>query len=50
LLTNNPDKIEAFERSSILVTDRVPLIVEPQENNAEYLRTKQREMGHLFNI
>jgi len=50
LLTNNPDKIEAFERSSILVTDRVPLIVEPQENNAEYLKTKQREMGHLFNL
>ncbi len=50
LLTNNPDKIEAFDSSSIEVTDRVPLIVEPQENNKEYLRTKQRDMGHLFNL
>lgn len=50
LLTNNPEKIEAFDHSSVLVTDRVPLVIEPHESNAEYLRTKQREMGHLFNF
>ncbi len=48
LLTNNPDKIEAFERSPIEVVDRVPLIVEPNADNLNYLETKRNDMGHLF--
>ena len=50
LLTNNPDKIEAIEDSKIEIVDRVPLIIEPQKENREYLKTKQDEMGHLFNL
>lgn len=50
LLTNNPEKIMALENSDIEVISRVPLIIEPQDQNINYLRTKQRDMGHLFNL
>lgn len=50
LLTNNPDKIEAFDHSEVEVIARVPLIIEPQDENIDYLKTKQRDMGHLFNL
>ena len=50
LLTNNPEKIEALENSNISVLSRVPLIIAPQEDNIDYLKTKQRDMGHLFNL
>lgn len=50
LLTNNPEKIEAFDHSAVEVVSRVPLIIEPQEENINYLKTKQRQMGHLFNL
>ena len=33
LLTNNPEKIEAFESSKITIVERVPLIIEPNEDN-----------------
>jgi GTP cyclohydrolase II len=48
LLTNNPDKIEAIDNSSIEIVSRVPLIIEPNDSNRDYLRTKQNDMGHLF--
>lgn len=48
LLTNNPDKIEALESSPIELVERVPLVIEPKEENADYLKTKKEEMGHLF--
>lgn len=50
LLTNNPEKIMALEHSEIEVIRRVPLIIEPQDENIDYLMTKQRDMGHLFNF
>jgi GTP cyclohydrolase II len=48
LLTNNPDKIESFEHSDIQLIDRVPLIINPREENLNYLKTKQEAMGHLL--
>lgn len=50
LLTNNPDKIEAFDRANVEVLSRVPLIIKPQKENFDYLKTKQDEMGHLFKL
>ena len=50
LLTNNPEKIEAFEHSSIEVVSRHPLEIEPKKENIDYLKTKRDEMGHLFNL
>lgn len=50
LLTNNPGKIEAFDNSPVEVVERIPLVVDPKPENLEYLRTKQREMGHLIKV
>lgn len=48
LLTNNPDKIEALEHSPIEVLSRVPLVIKPQKENYNYLKTKKENLGHLF--
>lgn len=50
LLTNNPDKIEIFEDSPVELVDRVPLVIHPQQENRAYLETKQKELGHLFDL
>ncbi len=50
LITNNPLKIDAFDESPIQVVGRVPIIIEPKKENFDYLKTKQMEMGHLFDI
>jgi len=50
LLTNNPEKIEAFDESSIKIEDRVPIIIRPQQENRDYLKTKKNQMGHLFDL
>ena len=50
LLTNNPQKIEAIENSSIEIVSRVPLVIEPKEENHSYLKTKRELMGHMLNI
>lgn len=50
LMTNNPEKIEAFENGPVKVTERVPIIIKPNDNNRGYLKTKQDEMGHLYKL
>jgi 3,4-dihydroxy 2-butanone 4-phosphate synthase/GTP cyclohydrolase II len=50
LLTNNPLKIEAIEQSSIKIICRVPLVIEPNEDNHSYLKTKSEIMGHLLKM
>jgi 3,4-dihydroxy 2-butanone 4-phosphate synthase/GTP cyclohydrolase II len=48
LLTNNPAKIEGFDRHGVEVVERVPLRISPNPSNLGYLRTKREKMGHLF--
>ncbi len=48
LLTNNPEKIWAFENSNIQVMDRLSIEITPKPENMNYLNTKKREMGHLL--
>lgn len=50
LMTNNPEKMQAFEGSGIAIVERVPLIIDPGQENEGYLRTKQDQMGHLLNM
>lgn len=46
LLTNNPDKINSI--SDIEIVERVPIIMEENRYNKEYIQTKKDDMGHLF--
>jgi 3,4-dihydroxy 2-butanone 4-phosphate synthase/GTP cyclohydrolase II len=48
VMSNNPEKIRAFERAGIEVVERVALEVEPHEGFAQYLKTKREKMGHLI--
>jgi len=48
LLTNNPRKISGIELYGLSVVERVPLEASPRESNIQYLRTKQKKLGHLF--
>ena len=49
IITNNPRKIKGLEGYGLSVVERVPLEVEPTEDNIHYLRTKQEKLGHIFN-
>jgi GTP cyclohydrolase II len=48
LMSNNPEKVEAMERSGVSVRERVPCIAPAVESRAAYLQTKRERMGHLF--
>jgi GTP cyclohydrolase II len=48
LLTNNPDKIKAFNLKGIPVTRRIPLIIAPNKYNEGYLKTKKEKLNHLL--
>lgn len=50
LLTNNPEKIAAFENSPIELVKRIPLEIAPTSNSAAYLKTKKDDMGHLLKL
>lgn len=46
LMTNNPDKVTGITECGIVVEERVPLVVEPNDRNRAYLSTKEKRMGH----
>jgi GTP cyclohydrolase II len=46
LLTNNPAKINSLQ--NIEITERIPIIIEPNKYNESYLHVKREEMGHLL--
>ena len=46
LLTNNPKKLDALEGFEIV--ERVPIVIEPNENNKDYLNIKKEKMGHFI--
>jgi 3,4-dihydroxy 2-butanone 4-phosphate synthase / GTP cyclohydrolase II len=48
LLTNNPAKIAAFDRSSIRVVARVPLVAPVTVHNRGYLEVKRLRLGHFL--
>jgi GTP cyclohydrolase II len=46
LLTNNPSKIESLK--NIEITKRIPIIMNANPYNKEYLEVKKNQMGHLL--
>ncbi|MEO3945246.1 bifunctional 3,4-dihydroxy-2-butanone-4-phosphate synthase/GTP cyclohydrolase II [Gorillibacterium sp. CAU 1737] len=48
LLTNNPRKIAGLEGYGLHVVERVPLQMPENEDNTNYLHTKQQKLGHLL--
>ena len=48
LMTNNPLKISGLSGYGLEITSREPIILNHNEKNEEYLRTKQKKMGHLL--
>ncbi|MGC8765184.1 MAG: bifunctional 3,4-dihydroxy-2-butanone-4-phosphate synthase/GTP cyclohydrolase II [Brevinematia bacterium] len=48
LMTNNPKKIVGLQGHGIEIVERVPIVIQPNEINEDYLRTKKEKMGHLY--
>ena len=50
LLTNNPKKRAGLEGYGLHIVENVPLVVEPNEYNEFYLKTKRDKMGHFLDL
>jgi len=50
LMTNNPKKISGLSGYGLEVVERVPIQLNHNEKNREYLKTKKDKMGHLLNF
>ena len=48
IMTNNPRKIVGLEGYGLKLVERVPIEVQAKKDNLEYLRTKQKKLGHMF--
>lgn len=48
LMTNNPRKIDGLSKLGIKVAERVPLLVNRNVFNDNYLNTKQAKLGHMM--
>ena len=48
LLTNNPEKVSSLTEQGIEIIDRIPIRIEPNEDNEAYLQVKRDVMGHLL--
>ncbi len=50
LLTNNPEKVEAMEKSGVHVSERVQHELPPHEHDHLYLETKRERFGHFLEL
>jgi 3,4-dihydroxy 2-butanone 4-phosphate synthase/GTP cyclohydrolase II len=50
IMTNNPKKIVGLEGYGLKIVERVPLLIEPEEENKFYLETKKKKLGHLLDL
>ncbi len=48
LITNNPRKINFFEKTGIEIVERIPAITKINKFNENYLKTKKDQLGHLL--
>ena len=49
LITNNPSKRVGLEAYGIEIVDRVPMAIQANRHNIDYLKTKRLLMGHILN-
>ncbi len=49
LITNNPQKRVGIESYGLEVTEQIPIEIEPNDYNKDYLLTKKKKMGHVLN-
>lgn len=50
LLTNNPTKRAGIEGYGLTILESVPIVVDPNEENRDYLETKARRLGHTLDL
>ena len=49
IMTNNPRKLAGLSGyGELVVTERVPIIVDPIPENISYLETKKKKLGHML--
>jgi 3,4-dihydroxy 2-butanone 4-phosphate synthase / GTP cyclohydrolase II len=48
LITNNPRKIAGLKGYGLEMVDRVPLLIEANDYNNDYLATKAAKLGHML--
>ena len=50
VLTNNPKKLIGLEGHGLEIVSRAPIIIKAGKENEKYLDTKQKKLGHIFNV
>jgi len=50
LITNNPGKRAGIEGYQLQIVERVPIEIEPNDRNLEYLRAKKEKLGHVLHL
>ena len=50
LMSNNPRKLEGVTGESLVVSERIPIEVEPSDANRRYLQTKKDKLGHQLSL
>lgn len=48
LMTNNPIKYGGLGGYDLKIVERIPLVIEPNEENQKYLQTKRTKLGHYL--
>jgi len=48
VMTNNPRKLVGLEGYGLEISERVPLVTDPNRNNRGYLQVKRDKLGHLL--
>lgn len=48
LMTNNPKKVVGLEGYGLEIIERIPIQIDPNPVNKNYLKTKKEKLGHLL--
>jgi 3,4-dihydroxy 2-butanone 4-phosphate synthase/GTP cyclohydrolase II len=48
VISNNPDKLEALTKAGLQIVERIPIVIEADEEAVNYMKTKKEKMGHFL--